>query len=55
MSRNEKTPLGLVSSHNFGASLFYRVISLYKTSIVLAIPFPLQTKNALLPMTGKPA
>jgi len=55
MSRNEKTPLGLVSSHNFGASLFYRVISLYKTSIVLAIPFPLKTKNASAPLLGKPA
>lgn len=49
MSRNEKTPLGLVSSHSIGASLFVRVTSLYKTSIVLSIPFPLTKKNALLP------
>jgi len=51
---NEKTPLGLVSSHRFVASLFYRVTSLYKTSLVLAIPFPLKTKNATAPLNIKP-
>ena len=55
MSRYEKTPFGLVSSHKFVASLFVRVISLYKTSLVLAIPFPLQTKNAPAPLNIKPA
>ena len=55
MSITEKTPIGLVSSHSFGVSLFFRVTSLYKTSIVLAIPFPLKTKNAPAPLTGKPA
>ncbi len=55
MSRNEKTPFGQVSSHRVDVSLFFRVTSLYKTSIVLAIPFPLKTKNASAPLLGKPA
>jgi len=55
MSRNEKTPIGLVSSHKFDASLFFRVTSLYKTSIVLARTNPLKTKNAPAPLIGKPA
>ena len=46
---NEKTPLRVGVLSYFGASLFVRVTSLYKTSIVLTIPFPLTKKNALLP------
>lgn len=57
MNRNEKTPFGLVSSHNLGVSLFFRVTSLYKTSIVFASAFPLKTKNTPAPLTAmaKPA
>lgn len=55
MSRIEKTPIGLVSSHRV-VSLFFRVTSLYKTSIVLASTnSPKKTKNAPAPLTGKPA
>jgi len=55
MSITEKTPIGLVSFHRVGVSLFFRVTSLYKTSIVLAIPLPLKTKNASAPLHIKPA
>jgi hypothetical protein len=55
MNRTEKTPIGLVSSHRVDVSLFFRVTSLYKTSIVLASTIPLKTKNASAPLTGKPA
>ena len=52
---NEKTPFRVGVLSYFGASLFFRVTSLYKTCIVLASTFPLKTKNALLPLTCKPA
>ena len=55
MRITEKTPIGLVSSHRFGASLFFRVTSLYKTSIVLARTNSPKTKNAPAPLTAKPA
>ena len=55
MSITEKTPIGLVSSHWFGASLFFRVTKVYRTSQVLAIVYPLKTKNASAPLTVKPA
>jgi len=46
MNITEKTPIGLVSSHSFGASLFFRVTSLYMTFIVYTRAFPLKTKSA---------
>lgn len=48
MSITEKTPIGLVSSHRVDVSLFFRVTSLYKNSIVLAIPY-LPKKQRLSP------
>lgn len=47
MSITEKTPIELVSSHRVDVSLFFRVTSLYKTSTVLAIPFPLKNKECI--------